>query len=173
MAMRGVELVQPYLQAAKDVIGRETGSDVTVGRVTLKKPPASTDEISTLIGVTGEIQGVVMIAMSRQTALNIVSHITGESYTDFDELAQSAVAEMANVISGLGRHRPGGPSAARPPSARLLCWSAARAAASPPSTSPSMPCRWRPAAGSSSCRSPSRTPSRVVHLGNKGIPPPL
>lgn len=102
MAMRGIELVQPYLQAAKDVIARETGSEVTVGRVSLKKPPASTDEISILIGVTGEIQGVVMIVMNRQTALNIVSHITGERYAEFDELAQSAVAEMANVISGRG-----------------------------------------------------------------------
>lgn len=102
MAMRGVELVQPYLQAAKDVIGRETGSEVNVGKVTLKKPPASTDEISIIIGVTGEIQGVVMIVMNRQTALNIVGHITGERYSEFDELAQSAVAEMANVISGRG-----------------------------------------------------------------------
>jgi chemotaxis protein CheX len=102
MAMRGIELVQPYLQAAKDVIARETGSDVTVGRVTLKKPPASTDEISIIIGVTGQIQGVVMIVMNRQTALSIVGKITGERYTDFDELAQSAVAEMANVISGRG-----------------------------------------------------------------------
>jgi CheY-specific phosphatase CheX len=68
MAMRGIELVQPYLQAAKDVIARETGSDVTVGRVTLKKPPASTDEISIIIGVTGQIQGVVMIATPISTS---------------------------------------------------------------------------------------------------------
>jgi|SRR5712691_5851059 chemotaxis protein CheX len=102
MPMRGIELVQPYLQAAKDVITRETGSDVTVGRVQLKKPPAATDEISIIIGVTGEIQGVVMIVMNRQTALNIVSRITGDAGAEFDDLAQSAVAEMANVISGRG-----------------------------------------------------------------------
>ena len=100
--MRGVELVQPYLQAAKDVIARETGSDVAVGKVSLKKPPANTDQVSILIGVTGEIQGVVMLMMQMQTALNIVGVITGEQYGEFDELAQSAVAEMANVISGRG-----------------------------------------------------------------------
>lgn len=102
MPMRGIELVQPYLTAAKDVISRETGAEVTVGKVMLKKPPASTDEVSILIGVTGEIQGVVMIIMSTQTALNIVGHITGEKYNELDEMAQSAVAEMANVISGRG-----------------------------------------------------------------------
>ncbi|HEU0169041.1 MAG TPA: chemotaxis protein CheX [Chloroflexota bacterium] len=100
--MRGVELVQPYLQAAKEVIGRETGSDVGVGRVSMRKPPASTDEVSILIGVTGQIQGVVMIMMTKQTALNVVSHITGEAYREMDDLAESAVAEMANVISGRG-----------------------------------------------------------------------
>ena len=100
--MRGVELVQPYLQAAKEVIGRETGSEVGVGKVSMKKPPASTDEVSILIGVTGQIQGVVMIMMNKQTALNVVGHITGENYTQLDELAESAVAEMANVISGRG-----------------------------------------------------------------------
>jgi len=100
--MRGVELVQPYLQAAKEVIGRETGGEVGVGRVAMRKPPASTDEVSILIGVTGQIQGVVMIMMTKQTALNVVSHITGEPYRDMDDLAESAVAEMANVISGRG-----------------------------------------------------------------------
>jgi len=100
--MRGVELVQPYLQAAKEVIGRETGSEVAVGKVSLKKPPASTDEVSILIGVTGQIQGVVMIMMGRQTALNVVGRITGEPYKELDDLAESAVAEMANVISGRG-----------------------------------------------------------------------
>mgnify|MGYP001292099763 FL=1 len=100
--MRGVELVQPYLQAAKEVIGRETGGDVSVGKVSMKKPPASTDEVSILIGVTGQIQGVVMIMMSKQTALNVVGHITGEPYHNLDDLAESAVAEMANVISGRG-----------------------------------------------------------------------
>jgi len=100
--MRGVELVQPYLQAAKEVIGRETGSEVAVGKVSLKKPPANTDEVSILIGVTGQIQGVVMIMMSKQTALNVVGRITGEPYKDLDDLAESAVAEMANVISGRG-----------------------------------------------------------------------
>ncbi|SRR5581483_4339982 len=100
--MRGVELVQPYLQAAKDVIARETGSDVGVGKVSLKKPPASTDEVSILIGVTGQIQGVVMLMMELRTALNIVGRITGETYRELDDLAQSAVAEMANVISGRG-----------------------------------------------------------------------
>ena len=100
--MRGVELVQPYLQAAKEVIGRETGSQVNVGKVSLKKPPASTDEVSILIGVTGQIQGVVMLMMALRTALNVVGQITGEVYNELDELAQSAVAEMANVISGRG-----------------------------------------------------------------------
>lgn len=100
--MRGVELVQPYLQAAKEVIGREIASDVAVGKVSLKKPPASTDEVSILIGVTGQIQGVVMLMMALQTALNVVGRITGETYSELDELAQSAVAEMANVISGRG-----------------------------------------------------------------------
>ena len=100
--MRGVELVQPYLQAAKDVIGRETSSTVGVGKVALRKPPASTGEVSILIGVTGQIQGVVMLTMDRQTALNIVGHITGEAYAELDSLAQSAVAELANVVSGRG-----------------------------------------------------------------------
>ncbi|MHB8621166.1 MAG: chemotaxis protein CheX [Chloroflexota bacterium] len=95
-----IELVQPYLQAARDVISKETGSTVIAGKVGLKKPPAAAGELSILIGVTGQIQGVVMLMMSIATALNIISKITGEAYENFDELAQSAVAEMANVISG-------------------------------------------------------------------------
>jgi len=95
-----IELVQPYLQAARDVIAKELGSPVTTGRVALKKPPATTDEVSILIGVTGNVQGVLMLMMQAPTALGIVSRMSGMEFQEVDEMAQSAIAEMANVISG-------------------------------------------------------------------------
>ena len=95
-----VDLIQPYLQEARDVISKEMGETVTPGRVALKKPPATTQEVSVLIGVAGQIQGVVMLMMSTDTALKVVGRMTGEVYQQMDDLAQSAIAEMANVISG-------------------------------------------------------------------------
>ncbi|MDE3075337.1 MAG: chemotaxis protein CheX [Chloroflexota bacterium] len=95
-----IELVQPYLTAARDVIAKEIGSSVVPGRVALKKPPASTEDISILIGVTGKVQGVLMLMMPIRTALGIVGRMSGTEFPEMDEMAQSAIAEMANVISG-------------------------------------------------------------------------
>jgi chemotaxis protein CheX len=52
------------------------------------------------IGVTGDIQGMVIFGMALVTADRIASSMIGAPIKTFDQLAASAIAEMCNMISG-------------------------------------------------------------------------
>ncbi|HPP88321.1 MAG TPA: chemotaxis protein CheX, partial [bacterium] len=70
------------------------------GQLSLKKTAITTLGIAPIIGVTGDVTGRVIYDMSKQTALKIVSIMNGEEITEFNDLAQSTIAELSNIITG-------------------------------------------------------------------------
>lgn len=95
-----VEYVQPFIISATEVVQAELGMDVTRGDLAVEHNASTTQEITVLIGVTGEIEGIVLYGTSKKMASEIVRQLTGEERPEFDELCESAVAELGNVISG-------------------------------------------------------------------------
>jgi len=113
------EFVNPFVTAAFQVLQTETRSEVTKGAVTLQDSPLVSDEVTVLIGVVGRAQGLVLYGMSEKTAKGLVSSMTGDQIAVFDSLAESAVAELGNVITGLASgelERAGYPCKIAPPS---------------------------------------------------------
>ena len=95
-----VEFVNPFIQAASEVLEAELGGEAQRGNLRLAKSACTTDEITALVGVTGTVSGLVLYSMSQSTALGIVSRMMGKEFTDFDALAQSGIGELGNVITG-------------------------------------------------------------------------
>jgi chemotaxis protein CheX len=95
-----VEFVIPFIQAAREVLETELGSQTERGDLRLHKSACTTDEVTALVGVTGTVSGLVLYSMSQTTALGIVSRVMGTTFDDFDELAQSGIGELGNVITG-------------------------------------------------------------------------
>jgi chemotaxis protein CheX len=95
-----VQIVNCYVRAAADVIARETGSAVKRGSVHLERDAYTSEEITAMVGVNGAMGGSFYLAMPEQTALNLVSAMMGQKSELFDELAQSGIAELANVVAG-------------------------------------------------------------------------
>lgn len=95
-----VEFVNPFVAAARDVLKKEVGSDVQRGKVYLHRSPFTSHQVTAMIAVTGSIQGLVMYGMSEATARAMVEKMLGQPCHTFDELAQSGIAELANVITG-------------------------------------------------------------------------
>ncbi|MHB0875720.1 MAG: chemotaxis protein CheX, partial [Anaerolineae bacterium] len=54
----------------------------------------------TLISLVGDVQGSVMYSMPTSMALGLVARMMGEPFEEFDELAQSGIGELGNVITG-------------------------------------------------------------------------
>jgi len=102
-----VELLNPFVLAAAEVLQSELG--VKAKRGTLKLHPETfvTDDITVLISLVGDAWGVVMMGLSFDTAKSMTSKMLGEVVADFNELAQSGISELGNVIAGLATTKLG------------------------------------------------------------------
>ena len=79
-----VEFVNPFIQAASEVLDAELGTESQRGKLRLHKSAFTTDEVTALVGVTGTLSGLVLYSMSQATALGIVSKMIGQDFAEFD-----------------------------------------------------------------------------------------
>ncbi len=92
--------VTPFSDAIKDVFETMIEVSVTLGRPGLKKEKTPSYEVSSIIGISGEVSGSVVINLSRGTALELASGLLGEEFTDLDEDCIDAIGEIANMVAG-------------------------------------------------------------------------
>ena len=88
------------MQAATEVLESELGSPPRRGTIGLQRSAYTSDEVTAVVAVTGEVAGIVLFAMAETTARAIVSKMLGQDFDEFDALAQSGIAEIGNVITG-------------------------------------------------------------------------
>jgi len=93
-------LVNPFLESAVKFLKSELNVDVKRGQLRLESSRLTSGEVNVAIGVTGDAEGNVIYCMSERTAKSIASALIGEPVPMFDELAESAIAEMGNIITG-------------------------------------------------------------------------
>ena len=94
------EFINPFLQAATEVLESELGSQVKRGSIGLQRSAYTSDEVTAVVAVTGDVAGMVLFAMTDGTARGIVSKMMGQDFEEFDALAQSGIAELGNVVTG-------------------------------------------------------------------------
>lgn len=113
-----LELINPFVEAAGRVILQECREVVTKGQLHRVRSPQTSRDVSALIAITGGVGGLVIYSMSVETACGFASHMIGETVTELDPMAQSAIAELANMITGqasITLERNGYPSDMSPP----------------------------------------------------------
>ncbi|HPH96733.1 MAG TPA: chemotaxis protein CheX [Anaerolineaceae bacterium] len=98
--MTNVKFLNPFVDAAAEVLKAEVQLSIRRGNLSLQKSAMTADDVTVLLSLVGQVQGVVMYGMSTTTALDLVSRMMGQEFTEFDNLAQSGVAELGNVITG-------------------------------------------------------------------------
>ncbi|MFO8059137.1 MAG: chemotaxis protein CheX [Bacillota bacterium] len=96
-----VKFINPFISAACRVLEMETGLEVRRGQVCLQKSGTTSKQVTVALGVTGDVTGAVFYGFSEATCRAIVSKMLGEPVPIFDGLAESAIGEMGNVITGL------------------------------------------------------------------------
>ncbi len=95
-----VQFLNPFLEAANEVLKAEIGVEVQRGEISLQRSALTANEVTVLLSMIGQLQGVVLYGMSKATACMLVSQMLGETVTELDSLAQSGVAELGNVLTG-------------------------------------------------------------------------
>ena len=95
-----VKFLNPFIEAAYEVIQAETGADLSRGGLNLVNADYVTEDVTVILSMVGDVEGNVFYSMEEGTAISLASLMLAEQLNDFNSLAQSGVAELGNVITG-------------------------------------------------------------------------
>jgi chemotaxis protein CheX len=94
-----VEYINPFVEAAFNVLKEVLNTDVKRGDLYLKSTTMSIMGVAALVGLAGDVEGRVLFDMTKQTALNIAGTMNGEEFATLDDLAKATITELANMIT--------------------------------------------------------------------------
>ncbi|TCP54738.1 chemotaxis protein CheX [Tumebacillus sp. BK434] len=95
------QIIVPFLESAQQVLQMMTTVALTPGTVATAAPDLHTHHVWIRIDLKGDVDGQVAFGLAPEMALKIASAMMGGfELSQFDEMSQSAVAELANMISG-------------------------------------------------------------------------
>jgi chemotaxis protein CheX len=89
-----------FVKSAQNVFETMLQLPVTVGQPAVKKPGPPANDVSGIIGMSGDVEGSIVLSFPTQTAERIVSLFTGVELDHAHEDFADAVGELVNMISG-------------------------------------------------------------------------
>ena len=95
-----VEYINPFVEAAYNILTEVLGGDIKRGELYLKSTSMPVMGVAARGGLAGDVSGRVIFDMNLQTALKIASKMNGEELKVFDELAKATITELANMVTG-------------------------------------------------------------------------
>ncbi|MBA9084483.1 chemotaxis protein CheX [Fontibacillus solani] len=95
------EVINPFLESARSVIEQVIQISPSTGSMGVKEVVPLRDHIWIQVGMTGHFSGMVVFGLQENVALRIVSAMMGGFVlTEMNEMGQSAISELGNMISG-------------------------------------------------------------------------
>lgn len=92
--------ITPFVGSISNVFETMLQLPVNVGSPTLKSSPTPGYDVSGIIGMTGDVEGTVVLSFPTSTAERAVTLFTGmELAADHEDFAD-AIGELVNMVSG-------------------------------------------------------------------------
>lgn len=99
-----VEYINPFVEAAFVVLQESLQTDVKRGELYLKSTSVPVLGVAAIIGLAGNVEGRVLLDMTRNTAIAIASGMLKsmemEPITELNDLGRATITELANMITG-------------------------------------------------------------------------
>lgn len=93
--------INAVCRAAKTILNNHLGVEVTPAKPTVGVDAVSSNDVSVVLGVSGELTGQIICSVDRGTAKKIVgSMMGGMEVTELDDLGWSAIQEFGNWVAG-------------------------------------------------------------------------
>lgn len=94
------EFINFFIQGSESVLSSVCCEETSRGNIFLNTQPYQR-EINIAVEIIGDLQGVVIYSMTLPTACSIASKMMmGFPVEQIDEMSQSALCELSNMISG-------------------------------------------------------------------------
>lgn len=99
--MMKAEYINTFLGATKNIIGQMAQIDLVLAGTKVKTIPVSAKNVVIMVGITGDLRGMVAIGMDNDFAKKIASNMMmGMEVPELNELAKSALKELSNILMG-------------------------------------------------------------------------
>jgi chemotaxis protein CheX len=100
-----VRYVNPFIESTLHVLQTIASVKVEGGKPFLKKDLKALGDVSSIIGLTGDVKGTISVSFTENSILPIVSAMFKEEITVLNEDVTDAVGEITNMISGQARQK--------------------------------------------------------------------
>jgi chemotaxis protein CheX len=95
------ELANIFIRCAVEVFQKEVNVHLTRKDLVKKTSPVPSLPVSIILGITGFVRGQIVYAMDQNFAFNVAkAMLPNKLRAEVRKLANSAVSEMANIITG-------------------------------------------------------------------------
>ena len=94
------EYVNAFLIPANLVWEKELGQSLNFMGAEAVSNQFTTEDLTAIIGVSGQLQGNVLYGFGSGTATAVASKMMGVPVDELDEMGLSAIGELANIITG-------------------------------------------------------------------------
>ena len=94
-----VEYINPFVEAAFNVLKEVLQTDVKRGDLYLKSTSMQIQGVAALVGLAGDVEGRVLFDMTKDTALSVASSMNGEEMKVMDDMVKATITELANMIT--------------------------------------------------------------------------
>jgi len=96
------EFLNPFVYAGMKVLSAEAGLKKWMpDKPYLTRVDSTRHPVSVVVGVVGAVQGLVLYGMDLSVAKGIVKAMAGAPLSMSDSMAESALGELGNLITGL------------------------------------------------------------------------
>jgi chemotaxis protein CheX len=95
-----MELIQPFINAADAVLAETLKCNTRMGDVNMDEEAYRRKGMAALIGISGDIEGRVIMDIDVNTAAAIASALVGSPVAVEDETVKEAIFELANLVIG-------------------------------------------------------------------------
>jgi chemotaxis protein CheX len=92
--------INPIIDAFREILPQLGFADIQRGKVSMGTNSVESLGVTVIIGMTKDLRGSVAYNLSEATAMQIASTMMGGMpVTQFDELPQSAISELVNMVT--------------------------------------------------------------------------
>lgn len=99
-----VEYINPFVEAAYNVLQEVLQAEVKRGELYLKSTAMPVLGVAAIVGLAGDVEGRVLFDMSHETAIKTASKMLEdmdmEPVTSMNDMARATITELANMITG-------------------------------------------------------------------------
>lgn len=96
-----LEYINPFIAASQEMLSQVANEKTDIGKLFPRDSSFVGDNVIIIIGIAGDLKGQVIFNLKSETACNIASSMMcGMPVAKLDEIAKSAIGELANMISG-------------------------------------------------------------------------